>query len=130
VRIEPVKPLRPGVANFAPIYDVLHSARRDVSFASLYTSPEFIAILDFLSARVLIRGVLAETSNSLEAASILADRSQPALRCFPRHSAKFLRMKRTLKRVLDAGYGRSLHMHFQATNTDHRESLLASQSAT
>jgi hypothetical protein len=89
VRIEPVKPLRLGVANFAPIYDVLHSARREVSFATPYISPEFIAILDFLSARVPIRGVLAETSVSLEAASILADRSQLALRCFPRQSGMF-----------------------------------------
>ena len=30
VRIEPVKPLRPGVANFAPIYDVLHSVTRAI----------------------------------------------------------------------------------------------------
>jgi hypothetical protein len=89
VRIEPVKPLRLGVANFAPIYDVLHSARREISFATPYISPEFIAILDFLSARVPIRGVLAETSVSLEAASILAEQSQLALRCFPRQSGMF-----------------------------------------
>jgi hypothetical protein len=86
VRIEPVKPLRRGVANFAPIYDVLHSARREISFVSPYISPEFIAILDFLSARMPIRGVVAETPISLEAASILADRSQLALRCFPQQS--------------------------------------------
>lgn len=89
VRIEPVKPLRPGVANFAPIYDVLHSARREVCFASPYISVEFVAILDFLSARVPIRGVLAETSISLDAASILADRSRLALRCFPQRSGMF-----------------------------------------
>ncbi len=52
-------------------------------------SSEFFAILDFLSARVPIRGVLAETSISLEAASIVADRSQLALRCFPRQSGMF-----------------------------------------
>lgn len=89
VRVEPVKPLRPGVANFAPIYDVLHSARREISFASPYISSEFVAILGFLSARVPIRGVLAETSLSLEAASILSDRSQLALRYFPRQSGMF-----------------------------------------
>ncbi len=42
-----------------------------------------------LSARLPIRGVVAETSISLEAASILADRSQLALRCFPRQLGMF-----------------------------------------
>jgi phosphatidylserine/phosphatidylglycerophosphate/cardiolipin synthase-like enzyme len=86
VKIGPVKPLRPGVADFASIYDVLHSARRELLFISPYISPEFIAILDFLSTRVPIRGVVAETPISLDAASILADRSQLALRCLARQS--------------------------------------------
>jgi uncharacterized protein DUF4365/phospholipase D-like protein len=86
VKIGAVKPLCPGVANFASIYDVLHSARRELLFVSPYISPEFISILDFLSTRVPERGVVAETPISLEAASILADRSQLALRCSARQS--------------------------------------------
>jgi phosphatidylserine/phosphatidylglycerophosphate/cardiolipin synthase-like enzyme len=86
VKLGPVKALRPGVTNFASIYDVLHSARRELFFVSPYISPEFIAILEFLSMGVPIRGVVAETPISLEAASMLADRSQLALRCLARQS--------------------------------------------
>ncbi|MDA9497799.1 DUF4365 domain-containing protein [Bradyrhizobium sp. CCBAU 11357] len=86
VKIGAVKPLRPGVADFASIYDVLHSARRELFFVSPYISPEFVAILDFLSTRVPIRGIVAETPISLDAASILAGRSQLALRCLARQS--------------------------------------------
>jgi phosphatidylserine/phosphatidylglycerophosphate/cardiolipin synthase-like enzyme len=86
VKLGPVKALRPGVTDFASIYDVLHSARRELFFVSPYISPEFIAILEFLSMGVPIRGVVAETPISLEAASMLADRSQLALRCLARQS--------------------------------------------
>jgi hypothetical protein len=86
VKIGAVKPIRRCVADFASIYDVLHSARRELLFVSPYISPEFIAILDFLSTRAPIRGVVAETPISLEAASILADLSQLALRCLARQS--------------------------------------------
>jgi phosphatidylserine/phosphatidylglycerophosphate/cardiolipin synthase-like enzyme len=89
VQIGPVKPLRRSITDLAPIYDVLHSATQELFFTSPYISREFIAILDFLSARVPIRGVVAETQISLEAASILADRSQLALRCFPAQSGMF-----------------------------------------
>jgi Domain of unknown function (DUF4365)/PLD-like domain len=88
MRLEPVKPIRRS-ADFAPLYDVLHSARREVLFTSPYVSREFVAILDFLSARVPIRGILAEAPISLEAASILAERSQLALRLVPGRSGMF-----------------------------------------
>ena len=65
VKIGAVKPIRRCVADFASIYDVLHSARRELLFVSPYISPEFIAILDFLSTRAPIRGVVAELQSHL-----------------------------------------------------------------
>ena len=63
-----------------PMHDILHAASRTLLFVSPFVSREFLAILDFVAAKVAVRGIVGSSEIAFEVSSQLPPTSRLELR--------------------------------------------------
>ncbi|MFC3077819.1 DUF4365 domain-containing protein [Phenylobacterium terrae] len=75
-RLPRLKRLSSASTGLAPIYEVLAAARRELQISTSTISPEFVAILDFLSVEISVKLLVAADARSREALKLASPRSR------------------------------------------------------